>query len=438
MRVTGIELGPSSCVLVSVQPHGDGTNVSAVHTIPSSQAPTSASMASAVRAARSRFRFPRAARVVAWGLQKPTVTDDLAARLVLKPLTAAGFRVEAILTPAEALARLAATRPRDNGNAVAWVSINMHGAALAIVRAGEVLYSRTLTWKYNQNAKPGREQLLQRYVLVMHLAPELEHGIGLVRSNYGLKVETVVTCGNLPDLRSLTMPLIEELDLEVETLDSTDGVLAKGAVAPEKLSETASTIRLATAAATVQLERRHWFGYPAAIAGGLFLGLFMLWAALLIRPNAVSPPEAPAPVLSTGPATSSGASGSSGSSGSSGATEPGTATVPVSGLGSLTEQKTSEPPPPAPRPMSLPAVPPLTSILIADGRRLAMFGGDIVGVGDRLGPRLVVSIEPNEVVLREPSGARITVLLRPGHTDGVKLGPFAGYGLPSTPTVPAR
>ena len=40
----------------------------------------------------------------------------------------------------------------------------------------------------------------------------------------GTPVDAVVTCGNLPELRSLTMPLIEELDVEVETLDSLEGL----------------------------------------------------------------------------------------------------------------------------------------------------------------------------------------------------------------------
>ena len=54
----------------------------------------------------------------------------------------------------------------------------------------------------------------------------------------GAPVDAVVTCGNLPELRSLTMPLIEELDVEVETLDSLEGLVVKPAVV-EKLGESA-------------------------------------------------------------------------------------------------------------------------------------------------------------------------------------------------------
>ena len=56
--------------------------------------------------------------------------------------------------------------------------------------------------------------------VVSQLAPQLQHVIDLVRPVHGVTVTSVVACGNLPDLRSLAMLLIEEMDLEVETLDS--------------------------------------------------------------------------------------------------------------------------------------------------------------------------------------------------------------------------
>lgn len=438
--VTGIELGPSSCVLVGVRPSGRGAGVSAVHTIPSDQSPTGAALASAVHAARGRFRFPRTAHVVAWGLETPSVPDAQQARFLLKPLVAAGFRVDAVLTPAEALAKLAASRPSDHAAAVAWTSINVHGAAIAIIRGGEILYSHTLTWRYDPHPATVREQLLQRYLQVAHIAPYVQHGIGIARTRHGVRVQTLVTCGNLPDLRSLTLPLIDELKIEVETLDATDGLLAKGAVAQEQLAESAPAIRLATAAAAALMPRRRLPWYPAAIAAGLFLGLAMLWAALLLRPHPPKPRvdsrvvEQPA-VREVTPLPPRDLPAPAGSTGSTGPA------LHTSSLGSPTQPTLSDPLGVAPpvRRQYLPPVPPLTSVLIDGGRRLAMFGGEIVAVGDRLGPRVVVSIDSNAVVLQEPSGTRITVLLRPGHSDGVKLGPFAGHGRsPSTPTVLAR
>ena len=61
-----------------------------------------------------------------------------------------------------------------------------------------------------------RSALLDRYLLVSQLAPQLQHVIDLVRPVNGVTVTSVLVSGNLPDLRSLAMLLIEELDIEVE------------------------------------------------------------------------------------------------------------------------------------------------------------------------------------------------------------------------------
>ena len=109
------------------------------------------------------------------------------------------------------------------------MSINTHGAAIAIVRGQELLYLRSFSWSYAPGRPGSTAQLLQRYTLVAHLAPELQRGIAAVRASHDCGVDTAVTCGDLPDLRSLTMPLIEELNLEVETLDSLEGFRSSAA-----------------------------------------------------------------------------------------------------------------------------------------------------------------------------------------------------------------
>ena len=53
------------------------------------------------------------------------------------------------------------------------------------------------------------------------LAPEPRRAIEATSAKEGA-VEAIATCGDLPELRSLTMPLIEELDLEIDTLDWTE------------------------------------------------------------------------------------------------------------------------------------------------------------------------------------------------------------------------
>jgi hypothetical protein len=143
--------------------------------------------------------------------------------------------------------------PRTRG--VVWLALNMHGAAIAIVRGAELRFGRTFQWTYNPYLLETKAQLLQRYSLIAHLAPEVRRGIAAVRASHGISVDAVVTCGDLPELRSLTMPLIEELDLEVETLDSMEGLRPVGRAKLERLAETAPALRLACAAALARAPR---------------------------------------------------------------------------------------------------------------------------------------------------------------------------------------
>ena len=68
------------------------------------------------------------------------------------------------------------------------------------------------------------------------------------------------------------------------------------------------------------------------------------------------------------------------------------------------------------------AVPRVTAILMANDRRFATVdAGQIVGVGDVLGRRIVVGIEDKAVLLREPSGVIVRVGLG-GRVLGVERG----------------
>jgi hypothetical protein len=54
------------------------------------------------------------------------------------------------------------------------------------------------------------------------------------------------------------------------------------------------------------------------------------------------------------------------------------------------------------------AVPRVTAILVSRDRRYATIeGGQIIGVGDLLGRRIVVGMDARSVVLQEPSGVQI-------------------------------
>jgi hypothetical protein len=436
-------------------------------------------IAAELRAQRRSKRFPRQARVVAWALAEPARRSDPAVRLLIEPLLEAGFLIQHVFTAPEALAEIARTRPRDPGTAVAWMALNAQGAAIAIVRDGQQLFGRTFAWQYSVGAVGPRAEMLQRYSLVSHLAPELRQGIARVRSGHGAVVERAITCGDLPDLRSLTMPLIEELDLEVETLDSTEGLDPVGRARSDRFAESAPALRLATAAATARavdgrrtqqvrpilriaaaaviittggwLAYRHWPQAPArpvvdhvatvpppTPTSGTFRatpppardavpssGPVAPAITAVPPPTRVSPPEtsvavtpsAPSPPLTPRPSETSVPSVAASPKVEVAAEPPIIAPAPLHSRPSA-DVPAAEPATAGhegarrkPVPLKDP-VPSVDSILVSQDRRLAIVEGRILSIGDHVGPRIVVDIERDAVVLREPSGHQIRILLR--------------------------
>jgi hypothetical protein len=494
---TGIELGPNNCLLAGVRPAaGGGAEVFALHSIDAAEWPLhDEAIVEALRTVRRTRRFPRRASVVAWGLPDG-VADDEISRAALKPIEAAGFRITSILTPPQALAVLAATRQRNSpGEAVAWVALNMHGVAIAIVSGSELLFSRMFQWRYDPNLSSGKAHLLQRYTLIAHLAPELRRGIDTVRHSHGLTVETIVTCGDLPELRSLTMPLIEELDLEVETLDSTDGLHVAPKATLDRFAELAPALRLAAAAALAPAARSSSpSNLPAAmrlaaavaLIAALAWGTYSYWTvapvrtakpmpapsqaaevrpparnavtALPMNPKSSTATEEPKALPTAGtrepkpsrPVTGSQSTRVPATPSVSSRTEPAIAPAPplaridpppaslppperklppIVPSSTVTESAEQQAPPPAdtrnsvlPSPARLTPdarqvplkepLPKIDSILIDQDRRLALIEGAIVGVGDTVGGRIVVQIDRDAVVLREPSGRVVRVRLR--------------------------
>lgn len=513
---TGIELASDSCLLVGVRPGRAGAGeVLALHAIAGTEWPAyDAGRVEVLTSARRGKRLPRRAVVVAWGLPDDatdehgtTQTRDASVRAAVQPIETAGFRIESVLTPPQALARVAALRPRQNSpDAVVWLALNTHGVAIAIVRTSELLFARTFPWKYNPDLLETKAQLLQRYSLIAHLAPEVRHGIAAVRASHGASVDAVVTCGDLPELRSLTMPLIEELDLEVETLDSTEGLCAAGKMKPDRLAEAAPAIRLACAAAltpavtrftstpigaTTQeqpVSMRMRATAAGALIAALVFGLYSFWHVFTIspvkpisvaqrspsarpaqtsvgaKPRGLNPvPQAPAvkneskpvsTVLSvrTGPATQPKAPPPSAQPRQMAAAPPPAVPLPADRVEPknvpLTSSAERVPRPASPTPSAtlrtapdqqplpstdmrsrvLPSaarltpaarhaplkepLPQVDSILVDQERRLAIVEDVVVGVGDAIGPRIVIQIERDGVILREPSGLVVRVPLR--------------------------
>jgi hypothetical protein len=408
--VTGVEIGPGYCVLVRARQHESDLEVTAARVFESAEWPDdSAWQVQLLSAARRELGLPRRATLVAWN--SPDAASSAEALL-----GAAGFTVEHVLRPVDALALLGWSHSRFRGSgAVAWLSINHHGAAVTVLRDADLLYAREFSWPIQASEQRVQAHLLQRYLYVAQLTPELRRAIQEVQDQHGVPVETAVACGNVADLRMLTMPLIRELDVEIDTLDSMDGLRAPRQAAAV-VGQSAPAIRLAGAAAAFgeahprKRMTRQWAGAAAGLvlAAGAAWWAFTVWAAH--RPYGTASNGTPSiSVRSAEPSEPIGTSAPS-------MPEP------------------EEPPPPAAEPPSRPQGPtgllgstgrdaeiPLPSVdgvLIASDRRLAVIDGAVVGVGDRVGLRTVARIELEAVVLREPSGreVRVPVRTRPGRS----------------------
>ena len=158
---TGVEFGPASCTLVRAHRRDDAIELSAAHIVEAGEWPTqSAAAAELLKRVRQEKALPRVARVVAWGLAEGAGPRDVATRAALRPLISAGFRIDAVMSPPQALAVLAADRPRQNGAASVWLAINRHGAAIAIVRGAELLYSAPVPVRVITRERPEHVDLV--------------------------------------------------------------------------------------------------------------------------------------------------------------------------------------------------------------------------------------------------------------------------------------
>jgi hypothetical protein len=426
--VTGIELGPNYCVLVRGGRVGARRTVAAADAImPSAWPDDPRALVELLREARERHDLPRRARVVSWDSEA-----------TLEVLADAGFEIASVLTPAQALARVVRSRQSGapRGTATAALSLNSHGAAIAIVAGTEVICTRVFEWALGAPFTGTRSEELDRYLLVSQIAPQLQHLIDLVRPVNGVTVTSVVACGNLPDLRSLAMILIEEMDIEVETLDSTE--LLDAGVAPGTFGDSVASLQLATALASSDENRAAVHAHSGVTS------------AAAARSPVFAGRARPSPLLSTLPTLAALAVLTFGSmwtvsqvSGSSPAlrvfpdgigvilaeSPPGRtdlraeATTGRAGtVGPDAVASSSRAPielaagPPAPSLERLP-LPSVDGILIAGTHRLAIVGGSVVAAGDPVGIRAIARIERSGVVLREASGREVYVAIRPRKTS---------------------
>lgn len=399
--ITAVELSDDTCALARTTVRHGEIQLHAVEILDPHAFPGGGSYTAALRQARRSAKLPRRTRIVLWGVPEGASRRDASVKALVAPLAEAGYHIESVVTPCNALAALARVRVPRGPGATCWLAINRAGVAVVVVRPGKLIYSHSYSWDSSIGATGSQARLLQRYSLVAHLSPEVKRAM-LEARKAGTPVEAVVTCGNLSDLRALTMPLIEELDVEVETLDSLEGLVVK-APTMDRVEEAAAAIRLACAGAitrgpriwdeaTRRASRRVTTLIRVAAGLAVLAGLAVVWyyygpgmpARTTAPPPPQSAPPSPANPTSAQPHLNS---------------EPRTTDNPQTSTAGPSRQPVLDDP-----------MPQVKAILVSKDRRFATIeGGRIVGVGDTLGRRLVVAIDEKAVVLREPSGVRVRV-----------------------------
>ena len=172
-------------------------------------------------------------------------SNDIRARL--RPIVEAGFLVEGVTTPCGALWSQARLRSGAlEGQVHAHVALGVSQSALGIFGDGSLLYARDLEWGYGA-ASAGRTAAQDREILADRLSLELRRSFLYLKQYWEQDVSQVLLCGDMPEIRSLTAPLIERLNIEVETLDTLEGI--DTATLPDGFAEHASSLRLASSIA---------------------------------------------------------------------------------------------------------------------------------------------------------------------------------------------
>lgn len=422
--VTGIDIGPDYCVLVQARLRADTIQFGPVRVFAPGRWPKQVAARAALLAeARRELGLTPRAWVVNWQLDASEDQSDTPARPndSEQMLRESGFEAEAVLTPPQALALLGGTREPQTGTAeaVLYLSVNHQGAALVIVHGFETLYSREFTWRIAAPAQRTQAHLLRRYLMVAQLTPEIRRAVEAVRTQYGVAVDSAVTSGTVSDMRSLTMPLIAELNMEFETLDSPAGIDVSGDSAAVA-AEWASAIRLAWVSAAAgasqgrEIALGRWLGAAAVVvlaAGAAWWSLGLLSDTAR---NATTIPSQTPPALMTPQSNGTAAVSPPAGAASSGSRDHPAAPRPtgVQGAQSTSGVAASEAPKPVATPPLDAPLPIVSGILISSDRQFAVIDGSVVSPGDRVGQRVVVRIEPAAVVFREPSGREVRVPVR--------------------------
>jgi hypothetical protein len=218
----------------------------------------------------------------------------------IRPLVEARVRIRSVITPADALLGLARSRPpfapAGPSGIEAYVALDATATCLALIRGGSLLGARELPWGYESPSAPLRAPddagaLARRDDLAARLADELADFLMMVGARHEHDAVTQVSiCGGLAELRTMTVSLMERLDVEVEALDSLFGIDLEHVPEPaDEFRERAAELRLAWSAAAdwrgpINLLRyrrrrdRRVVLANAAVVAGIAAGLGTGWA----------------------------------------------------------------------------------------------------------------------------------------------------------------
>ena len=226
------------------------------------------------------------------GVRQPvvvTLASSADVSAALQPLHAAGIRVRAVTTPAGALGSLARLRRATAvpGTIEAYVALEESVTAVALVRDAILIAAHELPWGYLEPGA-GALSVRPREEIARRLGDAITEFVASVGGEPH-DIGQVCVAGGMPELRSMTAPLVERLDVEAEPLDSLFGIDAAHLPEPaDEFRDRGAELRLAWAAAAdwppainlLRARRRQvsrTMLSRAAVAAGIVAGLAGGW-----------------------------------------------------------------------------------------------------------------------------------------------------------------
>ncbi len=324
----------------------------------------------------------------------------------IQPIVDAGFVIEGVTTPCGALWSQARLRPPTvSGQVHAYLALEACQSALGIYSNGLLLFARDLDWGY-AGAVDGPSVPLQREELSARLAQALRHAFLYLKQYWEEDVSQIVLCGDLPEIRSLTGPLIERLNIDVDILDTLEGI--EKASLPDAFADRAATFRLALSiaadpppvnllpaqrAAKRTIGSRRWI-LAAGTAAAAAVGAFLYSEAGIDRTATAREPPL---VQREAPDRQPSATVTAQPQAERDIVAPIHPARAISGRLPADGQSG-----PARTPALLDPI--VSGILFSSRRQAAVLDGRVVVAGDRVGTAVVQSIEPNAVVIVTSSG----------------------------------